>query len=354
MPTPDHLGDIFATLNDVAFQRCFVAWVAARTGRPESVIAIDGKTVRRSHHKKTGKVAIHWVSAFAACQRLVLGQVKVAAKSNEIIAIPKLSEMLEIVGAVVTIGAMGCQRSIAQKVIHRKADYMLASKGNQSAGQADVAELVAEQQAEGFKDTAISRHRTVNPDHGRIETRDMTVVHDVGWHRQRHHWPGPRGVVIVESTREIGDRIEKATRLHISSPILSAKLLGPMVRDHWTIENSVHWVLDMVFRDDESRVRTDHAPANFTTIEHTALNLFRGAKGRLSLRASRKTAAWNATTTQALSLHNSFNRFLQPFPPPLPLQGPAHANRHPHQRPRPPVFPARPAARRRHRMLGVR
>jgi predicted transposase YbfD/YdcC len=292
-PTHDHLGDILATLDAEAFQRCFVAWVAARTGLPEGVIAIDGKTVRRSLDKKGGKAAIHMVSAFAARQRLVLGQVKVAEKSNEIIAIPKLLEMLEIEGAIVTIDAMGCQRGIAQKVIDKKADYLLALKGNQSSLQADVAEFVAEQQAKGFKDTMVSQHRTVDADHGRIETRDITVIHDVEWLQQRHNWPGLKGVVIVESTREIGEKIEKETRSYITSLILLANLLGPMVRDHWAIENSLHWVLDMVFRDDECRVRTDHAPANFTTIKHMALNLIRHRKGKQSLRASRKAAAWD-------------------------------------------------------------
>jgi predicted transposase YbfD/YdcC len=292
-PTHDHLGDILATLDAEAFQRCFVAWVAARTGLPEGVIAIDGKTVRRSLDKKGGKAAIHMVSAFAARQRLVLGQVKVAEKSNEIIAIPKLLEMLEIEGAIVTIDAMGCQRGIAQKVIDKKADYLLALKGNQSSLQADVAEFVAEQQAKGFKDTMVSQHRTVDADHGRIETRDITVIHDVEWLQQRHNWPGLKGVVIVESTREIGEKIEKETRFYITSLILLANLLGPMVRDHWAIENSLHWVLDMVFRDDECRVRTDHAPANFTTIKHMALNLIRHRKGKQSLRASRKAAAWD-------------------------------------------------------------
>ena len=292
-PTHDHLGDILATLDSEAFQRCFVAWVAARTGLPEGVIAIDGKTVRRSSHKKAGKAAIHMVSAFAARQRLVLGQVKVAEKSNEIIAIPRLLEMLEIEGAVITIDAMGCQRGIAQKIVGKKADYILALKGNQSSLEEDVKVLVAEQKANGFKHSKISRHRTIDADHGRIETRDITVIHDVAWLQKRHDWPGLKGVVMVESTREIGDKIETETRFYITSLVWLACLLGPMVRDHWAIENSLHWVLDMVFRDDECRVRTDHAPANFTTIKHMALNLIQRVKGKQSIRASRKVAAWD-------------------------------------------------------------
>src|SRR5271169_7190796 len=156
-PSHDHLGDIFATLDAAAFQRCFVAWVAAVTGAPAELIAIDGKTLRRSFQKKGAKAPIHMVSAFAAHQRLVLGQVKVAEKSNEIIAIPALLDMLAIAGAIVTIDAMGCQRDIAQKILDNKADYVLALKGNQGTLREDVEVFVAEQKVKDFKDTTISR-----------------------------------------------------------------------------------------------------------------------------------------------------------------------------------------------------
>jgi len=155
-PSHDHLGDIFATLDAEAFQRCFVAWVASLTGVSAEVIAIDGKTMRRSYQKKGGRDAIHMVSAFAARQRLVLGQIKVADKSNEIIAIPKLLDMLAIEGAIVTIDAVGCQRAIAQKIVDKKADYLLALKGNQATLRDDVALFVAEQKAAGFKHTRLS------------------------------------------------------------------------------------------------------------------------------------------------------------------------------------------------------
>jgi predicted transposase YbfD/YdcC len=292
-PSHDQLGDIFAVLDAEQFQRCFVAWVAALMGVPAGVIAIDGKTSRRSHQKKGGKGAIHMVSAFAARQRLVLGQVKVAEKSNEIIAIPKLLEMLAIEGAIVTIDAMGCQRDIAHKIVEKKADYVLALKGNQSSLREDVEVLVAEQQANGFADTTISRDTTVDGDHGRIETRTTTVIHDVEWLQKRHNWPGLKGIVMVESTREIGGKIEQETRFYITSLVLLASLLGPIVRSHWAVENSLHWVMDMVFRDDECRIRTDHAPANFTTIKHIAHNLIRQAPGKDSFRLRRKTAAWD-------------------------------------------------------------
>ncbi|MGH7226110.1 MAG: ISAs1 family transposase, partial [Gemmataceae bacterium] len=265
-PAHDHLGDILAVLDAGQFQRCFVAWTAALTGAPEGVIAIDGKTLRRSGRKDGGNPPIHMVSAFAARQRLVLGQVKVAEKSNEIVAIPNLLDMLAIEGAIVTIDAMGCQRDIAQRVMGKRADYVLALKGNQGSLREDVETFVAEQKAADFKDTKISRDRTVDGDHGRIETRTTTVIHDVAWLQERHDWPGLKAVVMVESTRETAGKIQQETRFYITSLVLPAHLLGPIIRSHWAIENSLHWVMDMTFRDDECRVRTDHAPANFAII----------------------------------------------------------------------------------------
>lgn len=292
-PAHDHLGDILATLDADQFQSCFVAWVAAVAGVPAGVVAIDGKTVRRSARKQGGKAAIHMVSAFAARQRLVLGQVKVVEKSNEIVAIPKLLDMLAIEGAIVTIDAMGCQRDIAQKVIDKKADYVLALKGNQGSLKDDVELFVTEQKASGFADTKVSQDTTVDGDHGRIETRTTTVIHDTEWLQERHNWPGLKAVVIVESSREISGKIERETRYYITSLVMLAVLLGPIVRGHWAIENSLHWVMDMLFRDDECRVRTNHAPANFTTIKHMALNLLRRPAGKQSLRGRRKAASWD-------------------------------------------------------------
>jgi len=298
-PSHDHLGDIFATLDAGQFQRCFVAWVAALTGTPADVIAIDGKTLRRSYQKKGAKAPIHMVSAFAARQRLVLGQVKVADKSNEIVAIPALLAMMAIEGAIVTIDAMGCQREIAEQILAQKADYVLALKGNQGTLREDVEVFAAEQKAKGFKDTKVSRHQTVDGDHGRIETRTYTAIHDIAWLQERHNWPGLQGVVMVESVREIPgpspgtDKIERETRFYITSLVWLAIQLGPVIRSHWAVENSLHWVMDMIFRDDECRIRTDHAPANFTTLRHMALNLIRKAPGKDSLRLKRKVAAWD-------------------------------------------------------------
>ena len=291
-PSHDHLGDIFAALDAAHFQRCFVAWVASLIGVPAGVVAIDGKTVRRSGGK-AAKGAIHMVSAFAAGQRLVLGQVKVAEKSNEIVAIPKLLDMLAVEGAIITIDAMGCQRAIAQKIIEKKADYVFGLKGNQGTLRDDVELFVNEQRTKNFADTTISRAETIDADNGRIETRATTVIHDVGWIQERHGWPGLSAIAIVESTRETGGLIEKDTRFYITSLVMLAHLLGPIIRSHWAIENSLHWVMDMVFRDDESRVRTNHAPTNFTTIKHMACNLLRRPSGKDSMRVRRKVAGWD-------------------------------------------------------------
>ncbi len=299
-PPHDRIGDIFASLEAEPFQRCFVAWMAAVTGIPAGVIAIDGKTVRRSGRKRDDQVPIHMVSAFAARQRLVLGQVKVAEKSNEITAIPKLISMLAIDGAIVTIDAMGCQRDIAQKILDKKADYVLALKGNQGSLRADVELFATEQKARSFADTTITRDTTVDGDHGRIETRTTTVIHDVAWIQERHDWPGLEAVVMVESRREINEKIESETRFYLTSLVMVAALMGPVVRSHWAVENSLHWVMDMVFRDDECRVRTEHAPANFTTIKHMAHNLLRTANSKDSLRLRRKVAAWDDDFLAAL------------------------------------------------------
>lgn len=291
--TPDHdrLGEVFAALDAEQFQKCFVAWVAALTGIAADVIAIDGKTSRRSS-TKGGLDAIHMVSAFAARQRLVLGQVKVADKSNEIVAIPKLLDMLTIEGAIVTIDAMGCQRQIAKKIIDKKADYVLALKGNQGTLRDDVELFANEQKARDFKDTTVSQDSTVDGDHGRIETRRTTVFHDVGWLQERHNWPGLKAVVMLESERQTDAKVERETRFYITSSTDQADKLGDVVRRHWSVE-SMHWLMDCLFRDDECRVRTEHAPANFTTIKHIAHNLLRRHPAKLSMTNKRLKAGWN-------------------------------------------------------------
>ena len=294
-PSHDHLGDLFAALDAQAFRRCFVAWVAGLTGATGAlagVIAIDGKTSRRTG-SKGAKDALHTVTAFAARERLVLAQIKTDAKSNEITAIPALLDLLSIEGAVVTIDAMGCQREIARRIIDKGADYILALKGNQPSLRDDIELFVKEQKSVNLAQAKISTCQTIDADHGRIETRRATLIHDVGWLQDHHDWPALKAVIVIDSIREIGAKSACETRLYLTSSPLNATELAPMVRHHWAIENSLHWVLDMAFKDDESRVRTDHAPENFVTIKHMAANLARKTTSRDSVRLRLKTAAWD-------------------------------------------------------------
>jgi predicted transposase YbfD/YdcC len=201
-------------------------------------------------------------------------------------------------GAVITHDAKfnsvwGCQRDVAAKIIEKKADYILALKGNQGALR-EEAELFADgQTTRSFADAKISTHQTADADHGRLETRKRTVIHDVGWLQARRKWLGLKGVLMVESKRGFGGEIERETRFHITSLTLEAKLSGPMIRDHWAVKNGLRWTMDMTFRDDDCRIRTEHAPANFTTLGHMAHNLYRKAPGKDSIRLRRKTAAWD-------------------------------------------------------------
>jgi len=294
-PSHDQLGDLFAALDAEQFQRCFIAWVGSLTKLSPDIVAIDGKTLRRAYQEGGGKAPIHMISAWSSRQRLVLGQAKVAEKSNEITAIPELLKLLTLKGAIVTIDAMGCQKEIAATIVEKEADYVLALKGNQGTLSADVELLFAEQKACDFKDTAVSKHRTLEKSHGRIETRTYTATGDIAWLAKSHPgWKGLKSIVMVESEREIvGGKTERETRFYISSLGADAERQGEAIRSHWGVENSHHWVMDMLFRDDECRIRTANAPANFATIKHMAGNLLRHGAGKQSLRVKRRLAAWD-------------------------------------------------------------
>jgi predicted transposase YbfD/YdcC len=188
---------------------------------------------------------------------------------------------------------MGCQCDIAQTILDKKADYILALKGNRGTLQGDVKPFVDEQKAVEFQHAKVSRDKTVDGDHGRVETRQITVTHEVEWLQERHDWPGLKSVVVVERTGEVGGKIDREMRLYITSLVLLADQIGPMIRGHWMIENGLHWVLDMIFRDGEWRVRTGNTPANFATIKHKGYNLMRRAATRDSMRLRRKAAAWD-------------------------------------------------------------
>ncbi len=292
-PSHDQLGYLFARIDEKRFQQCFINWVTCLRQAIKGVIAIDGKTLRRSFDKASGKGAVHMVSAWCSGQNLVLGQVKVDEKTNEITAIPELLDLLQIKGAIITIDAMGCQRDIAKKVIDKKGDYIFSLKGNQGRLRDDVELFWHDQVKVKFGDTTVSCHETVEKSHGRIEVRKITVCADIKWLQERHDWPGLASIIMVEYSAEEGEKTRHEMRFYISSLNVEAEPMAVYIRDHWGVENGLHWVMDMVFRDDECRIRKDSAPANFATIKHMASNILRSAKGKQSLRQKRHAAAWD-------------------------------------------------------------
>lgn len=288
IPSHDTLSAVFRQLDPTAFSGAFSKWALTLGTRfGGQIVAVDGKTSRGS--KAGGTEPLHMISAFCDDMRLVLGQRASNHKKNEIKDIPKLLELLYLKGAIVTIDAMGCQSKIAQTILDRDADYVLALKGNQRELHADVKLFFADDGCE--KSQFI---QTVDGDKGRIETRRYWICDQIDWLGVRHpHWPGLRTVGMVKSTREIKGKVSECTRFFISSLPANAQTFASAVRGHWGIENRLHWVLDMVFGDDHCRVRKDQGAKNFTIIKHMAMNLLRKAKQDKSLRVMRKKAGWN-------------------------------------------------------------
>ncbi len=293
-PTHGQLGKIFEAIDDKQFQQCFVNWVTCLRQAIKGVVAIDGKVLRRSFDKAGKKGAINMVSAWCSGQNLVLAQTACDKKSNEITAIPKLLDMLTIKGAIVTIDAMGCQRDIAQKILDKEADYILSMKGNQGNLHKDIVHFFEKQENEKSKNITMDCYKLSENSHGRNEVRKITVCSDVEWLQKRHDWPGLARIIVIEySSTDTTGKTRKETRFYISSLVANAKFMAAAIRDHWGVENGLHWVMDMVFRDDECRIRKGNAPANFTTIKHMANNLLRLSKDKKSLRQKRHQAAWN-------------------------------------------------------------
>lgn len=299
IPSHDTFGDVFRMLNADAFQRSFMRWVEQifRITHGQ-VIAIDGKTVRRSHDKTIGKDAIHMVSAWASTNGITLGQRKVDAKSNEITAIPELLELLNVTGCIVTIDAMGCQKKIAQKIRDGKADYVFSLKENQGHFLQDVQDWFAHADQVSFVGMTHDYHETVNKGHGRIDVRRCWVVSDpVAFEYIRHYdgWADLQTIVRVQRERRFADKTERETSYYISSLPPKASLILNAIRCHWRIENSLHWVLDVVFRDDDCRIRKENSSQNIAVLRSIALNILKQDPSKGSLRQKRYTAALDDT-----------------------------------------------------------
>jgi len=288
IPSHDTLGRVFGALDPAMFQQAFMEWTQALADQVEGVVSVDGKTVRRSHDESAGQGAIHMISAWANGNQVVLAQSKVEDKSNEITAIPELIERLDLKDCVVTIDAMGCQTNIARRIVEREADYVLAVKANQPHLLDEV-----ERHFTDTPESAMDYHCTQENSHGRRETRQCWVSTDVA--EDPAVWSALTAFVMVRATREIKGKTTTETRYYITSvhnP--AAEQILAYVRAHWGIENSLHWVLDVTFNEDQCRVRTQNAAQNFTILRHIALNtLKRDTKHKDSIRAKRRRAAWN-------------------------------------------------------------
>jgi len=289
IPSHDTLSTVFRALDPQEFSVAFSRWAAGLAGRVEgAIVAIDGKTARGS--ATGGETPLHMISAWCGDRRIVLGQQVCRHGSNEIADIPELLDLLSIEGATVTLDAMGCQREIAARIREKGADYVLTLKANQGTLHDDVKLWFEEREHEN-----VQSHQTVDGDRGVVEIRTCTQCDDIGWLRERHPgWRDLTGIGRVVLVRDDDDgKTRPRTRYFISSLALDAKFLAHAVRSHWKIENGLHWVLDVSFREDDGRVRRDNGPANLAVIRHAAMNVLRRSRGRISLRGMRKKAGWN-------------------------------------------------------------
>lgn len=299
IPSHDTFGRVFANLNPEEFEKSFLEWVQAISELTQGqVIAIDGKQLRGSQDGESGKNAIYMVSAWATENELVLGQRKVDEKSNEITAIPKLLKLLEISGCIVTIDAIGTQTKITKTIIEQNGDYLLAVKENQGNLYEDIQALFEEDQSYEFADAPYDYAKTVNKGHGRIEIRQCWAISDpeyLAQIRERERWHGLKSLVMIVSERRIGEVSEIQTRYFMSSLDAQAEKILKVKRSHWGIENRLHWVLDIAFNEDHSRVRIENAPQNFAVLRHMALNLLKQEKTvKAGIKAKRLKCGWDA------------------------------------------------------------
>ena len=299
IPTDDTFRRVISALQPDEFEACFQRWTKAVSNQQRDIIAIDGKTLRRSHDNANDKSAIHIVSAWACENKMVFGQVATDEKSNEITAIPKLLEMLVLEGSVVTIDAMGCQKKIAEKIIDNNGDYLFSLKGNHGTLHKEV---------KLFMDDAIAKggdydyNDTTDGGHGRVEIRKVWYCQDVQWIQDLKDWPGLSSLVAVESQRMIGDEISTERRFFISSLSgIDAKSIGHMIRSHWGVENKLHWSLDVSFGEDDCRIRKGFGAENVSRLRRIALNLLKQDEtANCSIKAKQNKAGWDEKYIQKL------------------------------------------------------
>lgn len=294
VPSHDCIANLVARLSPKGFQTCLLSWTRAIAQITDGeVVAVDGKAARGSRDRRRGRSALHMVSAWACANRLVLGQEATEEKSNEITAIPKLLELLDLRGCLVTIDAMGCQTAIAAQIVSQGGDYVLGLKGNQGALHDAVEDFWTVAQAAGFAQVAHDFLEEVDKDHGRLEVRRYWITEDLRTLPDTDRWTGLRSTGMVERVCIVGDTTTTERRYFINSIPATAPRFAHAVREHWGVENRLHWRLDVVFGEDASRIRKGQAPAIMTSLRHLCMNLFEQEGSKLSLAKKRRKAAWN-------------------------------------------------------------
>jgi len=282
IPRHDTIARVLSRLEPVEIQNSFICWVKEiAQGIDANVIAIDGKSARRSFQTKERKNPLHMVSAWSCAHGLVLGQQKVDEKSNEITAIPKLLELLDVKGATITMDAMGCQTKIAKDIINKGANYLLALKGNQGALSEEVKAYFHKMERERYQNVACEQSTETDSGHGRIEVRHcIQLAIDSDWLSESKPWEGSQTVIKINSERHIQDKVTTETRYYISSLPINAEHANRVIRNHWAVENSLHWTLDMTFREDESRIRRGNGAEVMNAFRKLALNIVRNNNTR--------------------------------------------------------------------------